>query len=191
VDADFVRREAPDVLVVATGARPRRPPLELAGDPVVLDAWEVLRGAAVPSGRVVVADWRCDWVGLGLSELLARDGHPVVLASTGYTAGFRVQQYVRDAMLAAVARTRVELRPLTRLFGYDGRAVFLQHVLTAEAVIVEEVAALVLASGHDPVDDLLAPIDGFAGDVVGVGDCLAPRTVEEAVLEGLRAGAAM
>ena len=68
-----VRREAPDVVVVATGARPRRPPLELVGDPVVLDAWEVLQGATVPAGRVVVADWRCDWIGLGLARA-ARPG---------------------------------------------------------------------------------------------------------------------
>ena len=191
IDADRVRREAPDVLVVATGARPRRPPLEVANGAVVLDAWEVLRGAPVPDGRVVVADWRCDWVGLGLAELLARAGHPVTLASTGYTAGLRLQQYVRDAMLAAVTRAHVGLLPLTRLFGYDGAAVFLQHVLTGDAVIVEDVAALVLAQGHEPVDDLLAPIDGFGGEVRAVGDCLAPRTVEEAVLEGLRVGTAI
>ena len=191
VDAELVRREAPDVLVVATGARPRRPPLELLGDPVVLDAWEVLQGASVPAGRVVVADWRCDWIGLGLAELLARAGHPVTLASTGYTAGFRLQQYVRDAMLAAMARARVELLPLTRLFGYDGSAVFLQHVLTGDAVIVEGVAALVLALGHEPVDGLLGRIEGYAGEVHAVGDCVAPRTVEEAVLEGLRIGAAI
>ena len=191
VDADLVRREAPDVLVVATGARPRRPDLELENDPPVVDAWEVLRGASVPSGRVVVADWRCDWVGLGLAELLARAGHPVTLASTGYTAGFRLQQYVRDAMLAAVTRARVQLLPLTRIYGYDGTAVFLQHVLTGDAVIVEDVAALVLAQGSEPVADLLAPIEGFAGAVHAIGDCLAPRTVEEAVLEGLRIGASI
>jgi NADPH-dependent 2,4-dienoyl-CoA reductase/sulfur reductase-like enzyme len=191
VDADVVRREAPDVLVVATGARPRRPPLEVSDGAAVLDAWEVLRGAPVPEGRVVVADWGCDWVGLGLAELLARAGHPVTLASTSYTAGLRLQQYVRDAMLAAVTRARVVLLPLTRLFGYDGTAVFLQHVLTGDAVVVEDVAALVLAQGHEPVDDLLAPIEGFGGELRAVGDCLAPRTVEEAVLEGLRVGAAI
>ncbi len=31
----------------------------------------------------------------------------------------------------------------------------------------------------------------FDGEVHGIGDCLAPRTVEEAVLEGLRVGAAI
>ena len=46
----FVRASGAEVVVVATGAVPYRPPLELVGDPVVLDAWDVLRGAARPRG---------------------------------------------------------------------------------------------------------------------------------------------
>ncbi len=194
VDADLVRRERPDVVVVATGAGPRRPPMELTGSPVVLDAWEVLRGATVPDGRIVVADWRCDWIGLGLAELLAERGHKVTLGVDGYMPGQRIQQYVRDAMTAAVTRAGVQVLPLVRIFGYDGSAVFLQHVLTGEAVIVEDVAALVLAQGHDPVDSLLTALEepgAYDGDVHGIGDCLAPRTVEEAVLDGLRVATAI
>jgi NADPH-dependent 2,4-dienoyl-CoA reductase/sulfur reductase-like enzyme len=189
VDVELVRREGPEVVVVATGAGPRRPAVEGAGEAVVLDAWEVLHGAELPEGRVVVADWRCDWIGLGLAQLLAERGRKVTLGVDGYMPGQRIQQYVRDAMTGAVARLGVQVVPLVRLFGYDGSAVFFQHVLTDEAVIVEDVAALVLAQGHDPVDGLLAALatpGAFAGEVHGIGDCLAPRTVEEAVLDGLR-----
>jgi hypothetical protein len=49
----------------------------------------------------------------------------------------------------------------------------------------------VLALGHEPVDDLLTELDGEAWEVHGIGDCLAPRTVEEAVLEGLRVAATL
>ncbi|MEW6223305.1 MAG: FAD-dependent oxidoreductase [Chloroflexota bacterium] len=203
VDAALVAREAPDVVIVATGGRPYRPPLELANDPPVFDAWDVIRGAALPDGRAVVVDWRCDWVGPGVALLLAAAGHLVTLASNGYTPGFRIQQYVRDATLAALARARVEVLPLTRPFGYDGSAVFLQHTLTEEAVIVEDAAALVLASGCVPEAALLDELSaGAAGgrlvsaagrpmEVHGIGDCLAPRTVEEAVLEGLRVATAV
>jgi 2,4-dienoyl-CoA reductase-like NADH-dependent reductase (Old Yellow Enzyme family) len=186
VDAEQVRRERPDVVIVATGGRPHRPPLELTGDPTVLDCWQVLLGADVPDGRVVVADWRCDWIGLGVAELLAGRGRAVTLAVGGYMAGQRIQQYVRDAMIASATLAGVSIVPTVRLFGYDGTAVFLQHVLTAEPVIVENVAALVLAQGHDPDAALLDALEGYAGEVHGIGDCLAPRTVEEAVLEGLR-----
>ena len=77
---------------------------------------------------------------------------------------------------------------------------FLQHTLTDEAVIVEDVAALVLASGHLPdaslLDELLDRDDlrsaaGRPIEVHGIGDCLSPRTVEEAVLEGLRVATAI
>ncbi len=194
VDLEVVRREHPDVVIVATGAGPRRPPIELTGTPIVLDAWEVLRGAQVPDGRIVVADWRCDWVGLGMAQLLAERGRKVTLGVDGYMPGQRIQQYVRDAMIAAVTRAGVDVRPLVRLFGYDGSAVFFQHVLTGEAVVVENAAALVLAQGHDPVDGLLTALEApgaFEGEVHGIGDCLSPRTVEEAVLEGLRVASAL
>ena len=191
VDLDLLHRLAPDTVVVATGAVPRRPALELADDPVVLDAWEVLRGASVPSGRVVVADWRCDWIGLGVAVLLAERGRKVTLGVSGYHAGQRIQQYVRDEMIAHATRVGVEIVPLVRPYGADADTVYLQHVLTGEPVVVEPAAALVLAQGHLPVTDLADQLDGFPAEVHLVGDCLAPRTVEEAVLEGLVAASAL
>ncbi|MFZ0322577.1 MAG: FAD-dependent oxidoreductase [Actinomycetes bacterium] len=190
VDVELVRETGPDVVVVATGARPRRPVLELLDDPVVLDSWQVIEGVEVPSGRVVVADWRCDWVGLGVATMLAERGRKVTLAVDGYMAGQRIQQYVRDELTKRALLAGVEVVTLVRPFGADSDTVYLQHVLTGEPVIVDDVSALVLAQGHEAVSVLAAELDaaasGFIGDVHLVGDCLAPRTVEEAVLEGLQ-----
>jgi NADPH-dependent 2,4-dienoyl-CoA reductase/sulfur reductase-like enzyme len=140
---------------------------------------------------VVVADWRCDWVGLGIATMLATGGHRVTLASSGYHPGQRLQQYIRDTMIAAARRARVEIRPQVRLFGADPTAVFLQDVLTGDAVVVEGTSAVVLAQGTVPDDTLLVELEAAASDgsfrVMGAGDVLTPRTAEEAVLEGLRA----
>jgi 2,4-dienoyl-CoA reductase-like NADH-dependent reductase (Old Yellow Enzyme family) len=187
-DAALLRALGPDAVVLATGARPRMPNLELTGSPVVLTAWDVLRGAVVPAGRVVVADWRCDWIGLGVATLLAQRGRKVTLGVTGYHAGQRIQQYVRDAMIADALRLGVEILPLVRPYGADEETVYLQHVLTGEPVLIEPAAALVLSAGHLPVTGLAAELAGSGLDVREIGDCLAPRTVEEAVLEGLLAG---
>ena len=190
VDAELLTELAPDAVVLATGAVPRRPVLELLDDPVVLDAWEVLRGADVPSGSVVVADWRCDWIGLGLAVRLAERGRQVTLAVNGYHAGQRIQQYVRDQMIARASRAGVRIVPLMRLYGADADTVYLQNVLTEEPVLVAA-SALVLAQGHLPVTDLADELAASvsAVDVHLVGDCLAPRTVEEAVLEALTVAA--
>ncbi len=187
-DAAMLRGLAPDHVILATGARPRVPALELVDSPVVLTAWDVLAGARVPAGHVVVADWRCDWIGLGVATLLAQQGHRVTLGVSGYFAGQRIQQYVRDAMIAETSRLGVAIIPLVRPFGADADAVYLQHVLTDEPVIIEPASALVLAQGHVPVTTLDEELESEMFEVHRIGDCLAPRTVEEAVLEGLEVG---
>jgi hypothetical protein len=136
-----------------------------------------------------VVDWRSDWVGIGTARLLAAAGHRVTLAVRGYAAGEGLQQYVRDGQLAALARERVTVMPLVRPYGADDDSVYLQHVLTQEPVVIDGVAGLVLACGQEPAGELLAELQAAGVPAVGIGDCLAPRTVEEAVLEGLTAAA--
>ena len=185
VTADTVRQEAPDLVVVATGARPYRPDLEIGGDLVIADAWEVVSGRELPSGHAVVVDWRGDWVGIGAARLLAGRGHRVTLAVNGYAPGEHLQQYVRDANLAALHQAKVTVVPLVRPYGVDDDTVYLQHVLTEDPVLVDGVAGLVLACGHRSDSTLLEELSAGRVPAVGIGDCLAPRTVEEAILEGL------
>jgi 2,4-dienoyl-CoA reductase-like NADH-dependent reductase (Old Yellow Enzyme family) len=191
VDADLVRREAPDAVVVATGARPRRPSIEGEEEAHIVDAWQVLKGEANVGASVVVADWRCDWVGLGLAEKLARDGCRVRLCVNGYMPGQVIQQYVRDHWVGELHKLGVEIIPYVRLYGADSENVYLQHTTSGEAVICEGVDTLVTALGHEQVADLEAELADFDGVVRLVGDCLSPRSAEEAVLEGLKVAAAL
>ncbi len=195
-DAAYVRASGARAVIVATGATPYTPPIEVNGDPRIVQAWDAIRDpGSVPQGNVVVADFRSDWLGLGLATLLATRGCRVTLGVTGNMAGQRCQQYVRDQMTAAARRAYVTILPTTRLFGVDESAVYLQDVLTDEAVVIEGAVALVLAQGHVPADSLLAELEADAADgaylVLAAGDVQSPRTIEEAVLEGLRAGVAV
>ena len=191
VDRDLVEAQSFEHVVIATGARPFRVPMEVLGSPTILDADAVLLRAPVPPGRVVVVDWRDDWVGVGVARLLAASGHDVTLATPGYVAGASLQQYVRDEQLAALARAQVTVLPLVRLFGVDDDTVYLQHVLTDEPVLLDHVAAVVLATARRPASDLADELGTMTIPVQLVGDCLAPRTVEEAVLDGLRVATAI
>jgi len=46
---------------------------------------------------------------------------------------------------------------------------------------------LVLAQGTSSSNSLLNELEAYDGTVIGIGDCMAPRTAEEAVLDGLKA----
>jgi NADPH-dependent 2,4-dienoyl-CoA reductase/sulfur reductase-like enzyme len=191
VSADLVRRETPDTVVIATGARPYLPAIEGAEEAHVVDAWAVLEGRANVGGRVLVADWRCDWVGMGVAEKLAREGRHVRLAVTGTNAGQNLQPYLRDHMAGKLHKLGVEVIPYARLFGVDRDTAYLTHIVTGEPILANEVETVVLALGHQPdtmLEDALAPLGvplHFAGD------CLAPRSAEEAVYEGMLAGLAL
>ena len=191
VDKATVRDFAPDEVIVATGATPRWPDMEGGDRAHVVDAWQVLRGEAKVGSSAVVADWRADWIGIGIAEMLAEQGCSVRLAVNGYMPGQTIQMYVRDASIARLHKLGVEIIPYVRLFGVDEDTVYLQHLMSGDAVVCEDVDTLVLAQGHTPENDTETMLRKLGVPHHLVGDCISPRTAEEAVLEGLRVGRAV
>jgi NADPH-dependent 2,4-dienoyl-CoA reductase/sulfur reductase-like enzyme len=188
VDAALVARENPDAVVVATGAIPYRPPFESDGALQIIDAWQILTEAAEPGQSVVVIDWRADWIGIGIAERLAQRGCSVRLAVSGIAVGETLPLYVRDAAAASLHKLGVTVMPYMRLHGSDSDSVYLQHIASGEAVVLDGVDTLVLCTGHAPVSELADAIADMPRQVCIIGDAASPRTAEEAVYEGMRAG---
>jgi len=165
IDATRLRDIEPDHVVIATGANTRLPEVEIGGVDIV-DAWSVIRGDARPGNRVVIADWSCDWSGLGVAEKLARDGHYVRLLSGGSVAGESIQAI-----------------PYARFYGGLDGAAYFQHMTSGEAIVCEQVDTIVscYAATANRECDWIEAQPGMV--VTRIGDALAPRTVEEAVLE--------
>jgi NADPH-dependent 2,4-dienoyl-CoA reductase/sulfur reductase-like enzyme len=192
VDRALVEREAPDVVVIATGAEPYLPEVEGAAESGhVVDAWQVLKGEVNVGSSVVVADWRCDWIGMGLAEKLARDGCKVRLCVDGLHAGQRLPFYVRDSWNGILHKLGVEVTSYARLYGVDGDTVYFQHAASAEPIVLDGIDTVVTSLGHRRVADLETELDGWKGEIHLVGDCATPRTAEEAVLDGLKVGSAI
>ena len=182
----LVRERAPDAVVVATGAKDRPPPAELHGD--VVTAWQVAMGEFEAGRRVVIADHRLDWNALGAAEKLARAGAEVRLAVIGDVPGQNVPAGVRNHALGELDSLGVQVLPHLALIGLgDGVARF-RHTLSAREVHLFDVDTLVPAEGPVSETRLEEELADYPGIIRLAGDCLSPRTAEEAVLEGLRAG---
>ncbi|AVH38940.1 oxidoreductase [Pseudomonas monteilii] len=184
VDRALVERERPDLVIAATGATPYWPAFERTGDLQVVDAWQVLRNEVKPGRSVLVIDWRSDWIGPGIAERLVREGHHVQLAVNGTHCGESLPLYVRDQLAGELHRLGIPITPYARLYGSDDNTVYLQHTASGEPMIFEGIDTLVLCLGHQPEDRLASELAGLV-EVRRVGDCLAPRTAEEAIHDGL------
>ncbi|WLH86880.1 FAD-dependent oxidoreductase [Pseudomonas sp. FP2338] len=185
VDRALVVQEQPDHVIIATGAEPYWPAFERGGELQVVDAWQVLRGQVTLGRSVVVVDWRCDWIGPGIAERLVRAGHQVQLAVNGTHCGENLPLYVRDQLAGELHRLGIPIIPYARLYGCDDSTVYLQHSASGEPMLLENIDGLVLCQGHQPVDTLGAELAGLV-PFDRIGDCLAPRTAEEAIYEGLK-----
>ena len=192
VSADIVMQEAPEVVILATGGRSFEPIIEGRENAHVVSAWQILEGKANVGSRVAIADWRCDWVGLGLAELLARQGCDVRLACNGMVPGQTVNQYVRDNWLGILHKLNVQTFTHLRLHGIDSQDAYFQHTLSGEPVILNGVDTLVTAFGAGSINTLEKELkNNFDSNLHVIGDALSPRTVEEAILDGLKASTAI
>ncbi|PIB70205.1 FAD-dependent oxidoreductase [Pseudomonas sp. 2995-3] len=185
VDRALVEQQRPDHVIIATGAEPYWPAFERGGELQVVDAWQVLRDQVTLGRSVVVVDWRCDWIGPGIAERLVRAGHQVQLAVNGTHCGENLPLYVRDQLAGELHRLGIPIIPYARLYGCDDSTVYLQHSASGEPMLLENVDSLVLCQGHQPVDTLGTALAGLV-PFERIGDCLAPRTAEEAIYEGLK-----
>lgn len=191
VDTGFVRAFGTDDVIVATGAGERAPGFPGHEAPGVLSAAAVLNGTQKPGAHVLVADFTCDWIGLGLAEQLAQSGHRVTLAAAGYMPGETVQKYVRDDWLGRLHRLRVSMQPLLGLAAFDDGTAYFRHLASGDLVELDGVDSLVPVLGRQSQRALADALRDASVPFREIGDAASPRTVEEAILEGLEAGEAI
>jgi 2,4-dienoyl-CoA reductase-like NADH-dependent reductase (Old Yellow Enzyme family)/thioredoxin reductase len=182
-NADAVADLEPDAVVVATGARPFEPALDLEGVRV-LQAWDVLRGPVPQGERIVVADWGGDPAGLDCAEVLDRAGNDVTVALAAITAGEAMHQYQRNLYLGRLYRAGIRIEHHVELTGARSGAVELRNLLAPELETDLPANVLVLALGRVPEDGLAEELAWRGLLVERAGDVLSPRSIEEATLEG-------
>jgi 2,4-dienoyl-CoA reductase-like NADH-dependent reductase (Old Yellow Enzyme family)/thioredoxin reductase len=182
-DLESIEALRPQAVIVAAGARPYRPPLDLAALDV-RQAWDVFAGERPHGARVVVADWGGDASGLAVAELLDAEGNEVTLAVASSTVGEALHQYTRNLYLARLYRAGVRIEQHLELAGAESGSAFFVNTFAPEVDAALPADILVLALGRTPLSDLAPSLLGRGLPIEEAGDCLSPRSLEEAILEG-------
>jgi 2,4-dienoyl-CoA reductase (NADPH2) len=188
---DDVKSIRPDVVVIATGARPARP--WWAGDHArVVDVRDVLEGRTAPQGRVLIVDELGFHQATSVAELLADRGCEVEIATNAMVVGQDLG-ITLDLETWNVRAKAKGIRQATDLVALgvtsdpatDGVVVNLQHHPTGQDR--DRSCDWVVCVVHQmPDDDLWNSLTGSPFPVHRVGDCLAPRRAHAAIVEGHR-----
>ncbi len=188
VDVNTIKNIDPHTIILATGATPRLPDVEVNGVDLV-DSWSVIDGTQKVGQRVVIADWACDWSGLGIAQKLAMNGHHVRLLCGASVPGESLQGIVRDQWIGELHALDIEMIPFARFYGAQENTAYFQHMTSEQPIICENVDTIVSCyapksnNQHPWMENLMESLNV---DIQLIGDAISPRTVEEAVLEGFK-----
>jgi mycofactocin system FadH/OYE family oxidoreductase 2 len=185
-----VLAEAPDVVIVATGAHPHVPHLPgLDGKHVVTDR-DVLLDRVTVGERVLVVDDVHTEQGLSAAECLLDRGHRVEVISRLFYPGQDVGITSIVPLYTRLFAKGVTLTPHVDLVAIEGSTVRVANAYTGAERRIEGIDTVVLSMGSRSTDALYRALKGRVPALHAVGDCVAPRGVHAAILEGARVGRA-
>jgi 2,4-dienoyl-CoA reductase-like NADH-dependent reductase (Old Yellow Enzyme family) len=194
-----VQALAPDAVVVATGAswettgfsvlRPDRPAIPGANGEHVISPIVAIQSPERCGAHVVIVDDHGTHLALGLAQLLSQQGRSVDFVTAHAQPGIHTGvlgtvdfPWVYPRLVEAGVRFSVE----ATVAKIDSGAVQLAHVYGGWTRTVGDVDSVVLCMGRRPADDLYTALRVAGLAVERIGDCVAPREVDDAILEGAR-----
>jgi 2,4-dienoyl-CoA reductase (NADPH2) len=191
-DRDVVLDQRPDAVIVATGAIAERPSLPGGELPHVLSVATLFEDG-VPAGAstaVVLDDGYGFWETCGAVELLADRGLFVHLVTPSQVVGAGIPGESVPFLLRRLAAAGVACHRVTRALSIAPDAVDVEDIYDGIRQRLD--ADVVVASvGKRANDSLAAELRETVATVHLVGDCLAPRRIAHAILEGHRAARAL
>ncbi|MEO1223492.1 MAG: FAD-dependent oxidoreductase [Pseudomonadota bacterium] len=188
---DDVLDDAPDAVVVATGAEPAAMPLE-AGEAMTLEA-----ALAAPDSlghRVLLVDNLGTWSVLSAAEWLADRGHAVILLAPTGTPGWTIPIYSSFALRRRLKQKRVRIMGLHTVSAFENGTATLVDLSSDSRQEIVDVGSVIAPVHGRPRSGLIQDLRRAAAErsidttFHAVGDAQAARTALEAVFEGQQSG---
>jgi 2,4-dienoyl-CoA reductase-like NADH-dependent reductase (Old Yellow Enzyme family)/NADPH-dependent 2,4-dienoyl-CoA reductase/sulfur reductase-like enzyme len=176
---DQVAERRPDVVIVATGARPVGPPVPGLNTDTVVFAEDVLMGRVDTNHRVLVVGG--GGTGLDVAGYLALQGKDVTIVEMLDSVGTDLGPAHRYWVLGSLGRMGVKVLTGTRLTAIDGEHVEIETQGTRTRLAVD--CPVVLCSGYVGTGKEWDSLKSRVPELHFVGDAVTPRKALDAIHE--------
>jgi mycofactocin system FadH/OYE family oxidoreductase 2 len=186
---EFVLEQHRDVVIIATGALPKPCALPGGDGPNVFNVWQALTGRGKVGKKVLFIDNEGHHQATATVEFLLDHGHTVHIVTSSPTIGSELGPS-QDSYLAhqRLAQKGVTFTPDFAVTEIQGTEVKGLNYYNNEWHTFEGFDAVVYAMGSRAEDALYKALKGKVKALYRVGDCVAPRKIDMAVLEGDKVG---
>ncbi|MDR3554274.1 MAG: mycofactocin system FadH/OYE family oxidoreductase 2 [Syntrophobacteraceae bacterium] len=187
---EIILKENPDAVIVATGSFPKQKPFPgNYGFPDVVTVEQVLTEEIETKHKVLLIDLDGHHKATGTAEFLADRGRKVHMITPALFVGGQLGP-LQDLYPARqrLARKGVTFTPDIAVLEIQGTLVKGLNVYSNELIDFEGYETLVLAAGNVSDDSLYFALKAKVRELYRIGDCVAPRKTDMAILEGHRVG---
>ncbi|TET67448.1 MAG: FAD-dependent oxidoreductase, partial [Dehalococcoidia bacterium] len=182
--AAMIEELKPEVVILAVGVKPLIPEIPGLDKAHVVQAGDVLEEKVAVGNQVIIIGG--ELVGCETAEFLAEKGKKVTVMRRGPEIAAGVGPCLRPFFLDRLSEKSVTLLTEIRYNEVTPSGLVIMTKEGKKKTI--EADTIVLAAGSIPDKKLYEDIRGKVPEVHCVGDCVAPRTIRDAIADGYHIG---
>lgn len=193
-----ILQEGPDAVIVATGSTPKktgytslRPEVRVlpgASQDNVFTVWGALRDSARLGDEVVLIDEDPHLSGAHVAGHLAKQGRKVTVLTSHFHVSSSLHLFHVPDLYRRLAAAGVRIVENSLPISISGRELLAASRYSSDRTWTQTADSFVLAMGNEPQNALYGELSGKVPETVCIGDALAPRKIDDAILDGERAG---
>ena len=188
VTEEMILSQKPDAVVLANGSTPNPPPFAFDSKTKVYNVEELLTQKPALGSKVVLYDDDSHYIAGGAALYVLEQGAHLDIVTTGFIFGGDLDFVDLLNIYPVLGENKATVTPAAGIREVSGGKVFVAKGFSPHEDVIENVDTVIYATRNTPNQDLYFSLKGKVAELHRIGDCVATRKVEHAIIEGVELG---
>lgn len=185
VDELMIEKLDPEVLIIATGSHPLIPQYKGVREArmKVMDVREAMNNIEKIGNHILLLDDIGNWQGGGIADYCQALGADVTIVTPSAGVGIDIESGQSYLLNKRLYENGAKVINNHNIYGFDGEDVIIENVYNHEKISIQDMDTVLIAWQSKSDNELYKGLKQKRINVFSVGDCVAPRGIEQAIFE--------